>query len=57
MQKNVVFRNIVMTKIGNPFFMLITNRGRAGNNPKKWLPEAEVPEGPVYRRENQTIKP
>lgn len=32
--ENLVFRNITMTKIANPFFMLITNRGRAANNPE-----------------------
>ncbi|WP_171597393.1 glycoside hydrolase family 28 protein [Marinifilum caeruleilacunae] len=32
--ENIVFRNITMSKIANPFFILITNRGRAGNNPK-----------------------
>jgi polygalacturonase len=32
--ENISFRNITMTKIANPFFILITDRGRAGNNPK-----------------------
>ena len=32
--ENVRFTNITMSKIANPFFMLITDRGRAGNDPK-----------------------
>jgi hypothetical protein len=31
--QNLEFVNIKMSKIANPFFMVITNRGRAGNNP------------------------